>query len=245
MKNLEQKLTSMEVAEMVEKDHNELLKDIRRYCEQLSQGKIPQSNFFEESTREVRGKKYPCYMVTKKGCEFIANKLTGVKGTSFTARYIDRFHEMEKVIQEQIPQGKELLALAVLEAQKMIEEKDKLLALQDSRINEMVPKEIFADAVATSHTSILVFELAKILRQNGINIGGQRLFIWLRENGYLVKRRGTDWNMPTQKAMELELFEIKESTHIDGNGCNVTTKTPKVTGKGQVYFVNKFLRMAV
>lgn len=139
----------------------------------------------------------------------------------------------------------ELMAKALMVAQKTIDTKNELIAMQDSRIQGMVPKEIFADAVATSHTSILVFELAKILRQNGINIGGQRLFIWLRENGYLVKRKGTDWNMPTQKAMELELFEIKESTHIDGNGCNVTTKTPKVTGKGQVYFVNKFLRMAV
>lgn len=97
-------------------------------------------------------------------------------------------------------------------------------------VSRMKPKEIFADAVATSHTSILVFELAKILKQNGIEMGGTRLFVWLRENGYLIRRKGTDWNMPTQKSMELGLFEIKESTHLDGNGCNVTTKTPKVTG---------------
>lgn len=101
MENIEQVLDSREVAEMVEKNHNELLKDIRRYCKQLSLGKIPQSDFFTESTYKTdRGKEYPCYNVTKKGCEFIAHKLTGTKGTIFTARYINRFHEMKDVISD-------------------------------------------------------------------------------------------------------------------------------------------------
>ncbi len=100
--NREQTITSLEVAEMVEKQHNELMKDIRRYCEQLSLGKIPQSDFFTENTyRTDRGKEYPCYNITKKGCEFIANKLTGQKGTEFTARYINRFHNMENYIQKE------------------------------------------------------------------------------------------------------------------------------------------------
>lgn len=105
---------------------------------------------------------------------------------------------------------------------------------------EMKPKAIFADAVSSSQTSILVGDLAKLIKQNGVNIGANRLFIWLRNEGYLIKRKGTDWNMPTQRSMELGLFEIKEHTHVDGNGCNITTKTPKVTGKGQIYFINKF-----
>lgn len=131
-------------------------------------------------------------------------------------------------------QGKELLALAVLEAQKTIEEKD-------AQIEEMKPHAILGQAITTANTSILIGDMAKILRQNGVNIGGQRLFEYLREKGYLIKRKGTDWNLPTQKSMELGLFEIKESVHIDGNGCNQITRTPKVTGKGQQYFVNKFL----
>ncbi len=99
MKDTEQVLSSREVSEMVEKNHNELLKDIRRYCKQFSLGKIPQSDFFIEATYKTdRGKEYPCYKVTKKGCEFIAHKLTGTKGTVFTARYINRFHEMEDII---------------------------------------------------------------------------------------------------------------------------------------------------
>lgn len=107
---------------------------------------------------------------------------------------------------------------------------------------ELKPKALFADAVATSRTSILVGELAKIIKQNGVNIGGTRLFVWLRNNGYLIKRKGTDYNMPTQRSMELGLFEIKESSHVGSDGVTRITKTPKVTGKGQQYFINKFLK---
>lgn len=104
------------------------------------------------------------------------------------------------------------------------------------------PKVIFAEAVSASKTSILVGELAKILRGNGIPIGQRRFFQWLRENGYLIKRKGTDYNMPTQRSMELGLFEIKEGSYVNGDGVNVITKTPKITGKGQNYFINKFLK---
>lgn len=131
--------------------------------------------------------------------------------------------------------GSELMAKALIEAQNV-------LAAKDKQIEEMKPKVVFADAVATSHTSILVGELAKILKQNGIDMGQKRLFAWLREKGYLIKRQGTDYNMPTQKAMELGLFEIKEGSYVNGSGVNITTKTPKITGKGQQYFINKFLQ---
>lgn len=104
------------------------------------------------------------------------------------------------------------------------------------------PKVIFADAVSASHTSILVGELSKLLRQNGVDIGQNRLFTWLRENGFLIKRKGADFNMPTQYSMELELFEIKERTINNADGSIRTTRTPKVTGKGQQYFINKFLK---
>ncbi|QOR47609.1 phage antirepressor KilAC domain-containing protein [Trueperella pecoris] len=103
------------------------------------------------------------------------------------------------------------------------------------------PKVLFADSVASSHTTILVGELAKILRGNGVKIGGTRLFAWMRENGYLIARRGSDWNRPTQRAMELGLFEIKETAINHSDGHVSTNFTPKVTGKGQQYFVAKFL----
>ncbi len=128
----------------------------------------------------------------------------------------------------------ELLSKALLMAQSKIEERN-------SQIERMKPKEIFADAVATSKTSILIGELAKILKQNGVEIGQNRLFTWLRNNGYLIKRKGTDYNMPTQSAMEMGLFEIKETVISHSDGHTSINKTPKVTGKGQQYFINKFI----
>lgn len=136
----------------------------------------------------------------------------------------------------------ELMAKAVLVAQNTIAAKNKVISQQSERIEEMRPKEIFADAVAASHTSILVGDLAKLLKQNGVDIGQNRLFAWLRENGYLIKREGADWNMPTQRSMDMGLFEVKESTVNNPDGSVRINKTTKVTGKGQVYFVQKFLQ---
>ena len=129
-------------------------------------------------------------------------------------------------------------------ALKMADREIEKLKASNGRLSEdvtrMKPKEIFADAVSASHTSILVGELAKLLKQNGIETGQKRLFEWLRNNGYLIKG-GSSRNMPTQRAMELGLFEIKEGSYVNGEGVNITTKTCKVTGRGQLYFINKFL----
>lgn len=134
---------------------------------------------------------------------------------------------------QSVPQGKELLALAVLEAQKTIEE-------QNHKIKEMQPKAIFADAVSASETSILVGDLAKLICQNGYQIGQKRLFEWLRQNGYLMKC-GSSRNMPTQRYLEQGLFEVKESNVQNPDGSIRITRTTKITGRGQLYFVNKFL----
>ena len=130
------------------------------------------------------------------------------------------------------------LAIKAFTALKEEKIRNKVLQEENSR---MRPKEVFADAVATSHTSILIGDLAKLLKQNGIETGQKRLFEWLRENSYLIKRKGADWNMPTQKSMELGLFEVKESTVNNPDGSVRISKTTKVTGKGQQYFINKFL----
>lgn len=126
------------------------------------------------------------------------------------------------------------LADLLLQAGEQLKQKEII-------IQEMKPKALFADAVASSKTSILIGQLAKILTQNGYQIGQNRLFEKLRSEGFLSSRKGADWNMPQQRYVEQGIFEIKESTHIDGNGVNITTKTVKVTGKGQQYFINKFL----
>lgn len=126
-------------------------------------------------------------------------------------------------------------------ATQLKQEQEKCAALEQKAAMDK-PKVIFADSVATSEASVLVGELAKILKQNGVNTGQTRLFAWLRENGYLIKRRGIDYNMPTQRSMELGLFEIKETSITHSDGHITVSKTPKVTGKGQIYFVNKFLK---
>lgn len=125
-------------------------------------------------------------------------------------------------------------------ASQLKSEREKRIALE-GKVEEDRPKVIFADAVSTAKNSILIGELAKLLKQNGVDMGQNRLFKWLREHGYLIKREGLDYNMPTQRSMELGLFEIKETaiTHADGHIS--ISKTPKVTGKGQQYFVNLFL----
>lgn len=126
--------------------------------------------------------------------------------------------------------------IRLLQALKEEQEKRKALEAQNE---EMKPKALFADAVSASKTSILIGDLAKILKQNGIDIGQKRLFAWLRDNGYLIKG-GSSKNMPTQRSMDMGLFVVKEGSYVNGEGVNVTTKTTTVTGKGQIYFINKF-----
>ena len=128
----------------------------------------------------------------------------------------------------------ELIARALLASQKIIEEKQKV-------IERMAPKEIFADAVAASASSILVGELAKILKQNGAEIGQNRLFEWLRKNGYLIKY-GSAYNMPTQRSMDMGLMRIKETAVTHSDGHVTVSKTVKITGKGQEYFINLFVK---
>ena len=127
---------------------------------------------------------------------------------------------------------------------RMLETYKEQVVVLERKIEEQKPAVIFAGAVTASKSSILIGDLAKLIKQNGVDIGQKRLFSWLRENGYLIKRQGSDYNMPTQRAMELGLFEIKETAVTHSDGHITVNKTPKVTGKGQVYFINKFIKVA-
>ena len=230
-------LDSREVAKMVGMRHADLMRNISHYVDVIStNAKLRSLDFFiERDYIDKKGESRKRYDITKKGCEMVANKLTGEKGILFTAEYVERFNQMEEADrQPKELTGRELMAKALLEAQAVLAEKDK-------RIEEMRPKEIFADAVSVSKTDILIGDLAKLIKQNGRDIGQKRLFAWLREKGYLIKRKGLDWNMPTQRAMEMKLFRVKETVVTHADGHTTVSKTTKVTGKGQVYFVNKFL----
>lgn len=134
----------------------------------------------------------------------------------------------------------ELLEKAILVAQRKIADRDKIIAQKQERIEQMKPKEVFADSVSASRQSILIGDLAKLICQNGHSIGQKRMFQWMRDNGYLMKT-GSSYNMPIQRYVEQGLFEVKESTVNNPDGSVRLTRTTKVTGKGQIYFINKFL----
>ena len=167
----------------------------------------------------------------------MAKQICMVQRSEKGKQYRQYFLDLEKAWNT----PEQIFARALKMAEKEIDKlkNNNIVLLEHNK--QMKPKALFADAVAASHTSILVGDLAKLLKQNGIETGQKRLFDWLRENGYLIKRKGTDWNMPTQKSMEMELFEIKESTINNPDGSVRINRTTKVTGKGQQYFINKFL----
>lgn len=226
--------SSRQVAENFGKEHKDILESIRQI---LAAENSATKSMFYETTFENRGKQYPMYLMNRDGFTLLAMGFTGKAALEWKLKYIAAFNEMEKKLTEQ-PQltRSQLLATALIAAHEELEEKDK-------QIETMKPKALFADAVSASNQSILVGEMAKLLSQNGIQMGQNRLFQWMRENGYLIKdKKRTDYNMPTQKSMELRLFEIKETSIAHSDGHTSINKTPKVTGIGQVYFVNLFLK---
>ena len=177
------------------------------------------------------------YVMNRDGFTLLVMGFTGEKALQFKMDYIEAFNKMEQTIHFggfSVPSTfREALILAAKQ-QEQIEEQQK-------KIEQDAPKVLFADAVSTSQRSCLVSELAKIIQQNGVNIGQNRLFQWLRDNGYLCAK-GQYYNQPTQRSMEMGLFEIKQTTINKPDGSMLVTTTTKVSGKGQVYFVNKFLQ---
>ncbi|MFD1441426.1 Rha family transcriptional regulator [Lacticaseibacillus hegangensis] len=227
--------TSLKVAEVFKKSHRHVLEAIRDLLGGMPKsGQTPQMFVEGNYTNEQNGQSYPMYYMNRDGFTLLAMGFTGSKAMEFKLAYIQAFNQMEQEVRLGIPQTlPEALRLAADQAEQ-IEQQKKTIALQ-------APKALFADAVATSHTSILIGDLAKLMRQNGVDIGQNRLFGWLRDHGYLIGK-GDRRNMPTQRAMDLELFDIKERTFQNPDGSVRITKTTKVTGKGQQYFINKFLR---
>lgn len=229
----EKMISSLEVAEMVGREHNEVLKDIRRIVTQLGEGNLPQSYFTESFYLNKQNKKLPSFLLSKKGCELYGTRMTGEKGTLFAVRYIERFNEMENELQFKLPAT---YSEALIELAMQVKATEEL----EMKVEEQKPKVLLAESIENSHSLILVGELAKILKQNGFDIGQNRLYERLRDMGYLVKS-GASKNSPTQRSMELGLFRVVEGTRTNDKGVNIT-KTTKVTGKGQKYFINKFLK---
>lgn len=226
-------MTSMEVAEVTGKEHKNIIRDIRDEVEKLEKAGVNTTLKFELRQREGLTGIIPYYILTKEGVLQLAARYDAV----IRAKLIDLAMKQElKPIQLD---SKFLFQIAA-----QLEEKEKQNLQLSAKIEQDKPKVLFADAVSTAHTTILIGELAKLLKQNGIEIGEKRLFAWLRENGYLISRKGTDYNAPTQKSMDLELFKVKETVITHPDGHITVNKTTKVLGKGQQYFINKFLKTA-
>ena len=247
METLEQKfIDSREVAEMVGKQHNELLKDIRRYAGQLGEGKIPQSDFFTESTYvNSQNKKMPCYQVTKKGCEFIAHKLTGVKGTEFTAKYINRFHEMEDAIKSKVPSGAELIALAVVEAQKLLAQKEEeIKQLEDSVqqmdkvITELTPKADYADRILSSNDCMTVTQIAQDYGLSAVS------FNRILSRAGIQRKVGEQWILYAEYQGK-GYVQNKTYDYEKANGTTGTKLSTVWTQKGRLFLYNRLKEIGV
>lgn len=224
---------SRNVAGIFNKRHDHVLRDIESLKRDVPNfGEM----FFETTMPDSYWREQRVFLMNRDGFTLLAMGFTGSNAMKWKLKYMDAFNLMEKKLES----PEYIMARALIMANNSI----KSLKVENKALAEKIetdkPKTIFADAVATSHTSILVGDLAKLICQNGVQIGQKRLFEWLRENGYLIKS-GNSKNMPTQRYLESGLFEVKESTIQNPDGSVRITKTTKITGKGQQYFVNKFL----
>lgn len=231
-------VSSRQVAENFGKEHSKVIRSI----EGIANFGDTQGMFHKVSyVNEQNGQEYKEYLMNRDGFSLLVMGFTGKEAMAWKLKYIEAFNAMEKKLSKPQLTLTEQMAQGLLAAQQLLAEKSKQVEHLTTTIEEQKPKVLFADAVSASKTSILIGDLAKLIRQNGVEVGQKRLFEWLRNNGWLMKS-GNSKNMPTQRGMEMKLFEVKEGSYVDSNGVNVVTKTTKVTGKGQQYFVNIFLK---
>lgn len=228
--------TSLQVAESFEKRHDNVIRDIENLKKDVLNF---EEMFLETETPDSYGRSRRTYLMNRDGFTLLAMGFTGSKALQFKLKYIEAFNQMEQQLIEMSRPSYEI-SDPVARAKKWIEEQEQTLMLE-ATIEQQKPMVLFANAIVGSSSTILIRELAVLLKQNEIDIGQGRLFEYLRNNGYLVKRKGTDYNMPTQKSMNLGLFEIKETPVMRSTG-SIISKTPKVTAKGQQYFINHFLK---
>lgn len=228
-------MTSLEIAELTGKQHQHVMRDVRAL---LDQG-VDASNFGLTSYTDKSNRQSPCYMLTKKGCLILASGYDAL----LREKIINRWEELETKERTGgfiVPQTFSQALMLAARQQEEIERQQKAIEAKDRKIAEDAPKVVFSDAVVGSRSSCLIGELAKILTQNGYQIGQNRLFEKLRNEGYLGTK-GEYYNIPNQKFIEQGLFELKKTAHSE-NGVMKSSVTPKVTGKGQQYFINKYLK---
>lgn len=228
----EQTMSSREIAEYTGKQHAHVMESIRNMADAWE--RVGQSKFRLTYYTDQWNRQQPQYELTKRECLYVATKYND----EARAKLIIRWEELEKQNHLALDFSNPKIVLQL--AQNWAREQE-LRLIAEAKNEADAPKVLFTDAVIGSKSSCLIGELAKIITQNGYEIGQNRLFKWLRENGYLGTR-GENYNIPHQQYIEQGLFELKKGTRSGNDGVMHTTITPKVTGKGQVYFVNKFLK---
>lgn len=233
--NSEQTMSSREIAELTDKRHDHVLRDCSNLNDNYFKLGFPKIGEGYYTHPNTGNQKHREYLLTRMQT---LDLMTGYN-LELRIKVNRRWEELEKKQQNAIDFNDPATVLML--AQNWKEEQDKRL-LAEATIKQQAPKVLFADAVATSNKSCLVGELAKILRQNGVNMGQNRLFEWLRSNGYLMRGKGERYNQPTQRAIEQGLFEIKKTTINKPDGSILVSTTTKVTGKGQIHFVEQFLK---
>ena len=229
---------SVKVAMVFGKQHKNIMQAVRNILGS-AENSAHRHWFYESTYLDAQGKPRPMFIMNRDGFSLLAMGLTGAKAMQFKVEFINAFNKMEETIKELAP-ASPAIPQTFAEALRLAASQAEQIEEQQRKIEADAPRVLFSQAVETSDKSVLIGELAKIICQNGVKIGERRFFVWLRENGYLCSY-GERYNQPTQKAMELGLFEIKKTTIQKPNGDTLISNTTKVTGKGQVYFVNKFL----
>lgn len=229
---------SVKVAQVFGKQHKNVIQAIRNILGS-AENSAHQKWFYESTYFDAQGKARPMYIMNRDGFSLLAMGLTGAKAMQFKVGFIEQFNAMEKVV-KQVQQASPAIPQSFAEALRLAASQAEQIEQQKKQIEAERPRVLFSQAVETAKQSVLIGELAKIICQNGVQTGEKRLFAWMRENGYLCQH-GERYNQPTQKAMEMGLFEMKKTTIQKANGETLVSTTTKVTGKGQIYFVNKFL----
>lgn len=229
---------SIKVAGVFGKQHKNIIQAIRNLLGS-AENSAHARWFYESTYLDAQGKKRPMFIMNRDGFSLLAMGLNGTKALQFKVAFIDQFNKMEEVVKQVVQQAQPALPTTFAEALRLAAEQAEKIEEQQRQIEAERPRVLFSQAVETSQDSILIGELAKLICQNGVDIGEKRLFAWLRSSGNLCQQ-GERYNQPTQKALEKGLFELRKVTINVGDHTKVRTTT-KVTGKGQVYFVNRFL----
>lgn len=230
---------SVKVARVFEKQHKNVMKSIRNILGS-AQNLANQKWFAETTYMDAQGKRQPMFLMNRDGFSLLTMSLTGEKAMAFKVAFIEQFNLMEQAIKELAPAAP-AIPQTFAQALRLAAEQAETIEAQQKQLEAQAPKVAFATAIINSPSSCGIDELAKLLKQNGIDMGEIRLFQWLREKGYLCNL-GTARNQPTQKALEMGLFELKPQTWTNPKTDEVMTTTrTMVTGKGKEYFINKFL----